>query len=57
MIIKAITTIDDYIRIVAMTLLAFVFTYFFGIEGTAKLLFVAIGMVIDIHDFVSKIKN
>jgi hypothetical protein len=50
---KFLTTIDDYVRLAARTLLALIICYWLHITGIWFTLVVAIGIAIDVHDIVS----
>jgi hypothetical protein len=51
---KFITTIDDYIRLVTMTLLMLAIAYAIGAQGIWYTLLLAIGVAIDVHDLAEK---
>ena len=52
---KFLTTIDDYIRLVTMTFIAFLIAKTLNLSGFSFAVIVAIGIAIDIHDVVAKI--
>ena len=51
---KFLTTIDDWIRLGTMTLIAVLLAKFFGFSGLAFTAIVAVGVAIDVYDIVSK---
>ena len=51
---RFLTTIDDWIRLVTMTLIAFLLAKFLNLSGLAFTAIVAIGVAIDVHDIISK---
>jgi hypothetical protein len=50
---KFLTTIDDYIRLVTMTLLMLVIAYALHAEGVWFTLLLTIGVAIDVHDLAA----
>ena len=52
--IKFLTTIDDWIRLVAMTIIALSLAAWLNLSGLAFTAIVAIGVAIDVHDIVEK---
>jgi hypothetical protein len=51
---KFITTIDDYIRLVTMTLLMIALALWLHLDGVWFTLCLTIGVAIDVHDLASK---
>ena len=51
---KFLTTIDDWIRLGAMTLIATLLAKFLNLSGPAFMAVVAVGVAIDVHDVISK---
>ncbi len=51
---KIITILDDYIRLVAMTLLALLAAHVLDLSGLAFLIVLSIGVAIDVHDIAMK---
>ncbi|MFH1181955.1 MAG: hypothetical protein V1702_03270 [Candidatus Woesearchaeota archaeon] len=51
---KFLTTIDDYIRLVTMTLLMIALALWIGAEGIWFTLLLTIGVAIDVHDLAEK---
>ncbi len=51
---KFLTSIDDWIRLGTMTLIAVLLAKFMNLSGLAFTLFVAVGIAIDVHDVVAK---
>lgn len=49
-----ITQVDNYIRLVGMTLLALVVVYWLDISGRWLFFIVGLGMLIDLHDIATK---
>ncbi len=51
---KIITTVDDYVRLVAMTAISLLITFWLDLSGIAFMVVVGIGVAIDIHDVAIK---
>lgn len=51
---KFLTSIDDWIRLVTMTLIALLLASWLNLSGLAFTAVVAIGVAIDVHDVVDK---
>ncbi len=51
---RIITKVDDYIRLVAMTALSLLITFWLDLSGILFLLVVGIGIAIDVHDIAVK---
>ncbi len=51
---RVITQVDNYVRLVGMTLLALVVGYWLGLSGRWLFFIVGLGMLIDLHDIASK---
>ncbi len=51
---KFLTTIDDWIRLVTMTIIALILVSWLNLTGLAFTAVIAVGIAIDVHDIVSK---
>lgn len=51
---KFLTSIDDWIRLGTMTLIAVLLAKFLNLSGLAFTAVVAIGVAIDVHDVIAK---
>lgn len=51
---KFLTSIDDWIRLGTMTMIALLLASWLGLSGLAFTAVVAVGVAIDVHDVVSK---
>lgn len=51
---KFLTTIDDWVRLGTMTMLALLLAAALDLSGLAFTLLLAVGVAIDVHDVVSK---
>ncbi|HIG98082.1 TPA: hypothetical protein HA231_01510 [Candidatus Woesearchaeota archaeon] len=52
---KFLTRIDDWLRLVTMTMIAFLLAGALGLTGAAFTAIVAVGVAIDVHDVVEKV--
>ena len=51
---KFLTSIDDWIRLGTMTMIALLLASWLGLSGLALTAVVAVGVAIDVHDIVEK---
>ena len=51
---KFLTTIDDWVRLGTMTLIALFFASWLNLSGLAFTAVLTVGIAIDVHDVVSK---
>ncbi|MBI2550319.1 hypothetical protein HYV83_04020 [Candidatus Woesearchaeota archaeon] len=51
---KFLTSIDDWIRLGTMTIVALVLAAWLNLSGLAFTAVIAVGVAIDVHDIVSK---
>ncbi len=51
---KFLTSIDDWIRLGTMTMIALLLASWLGLSGLAFTALVAVGVAIDVHDVVAK---
>ncbi|MEK6854568.1 MAG: hypothetical protein AABX60_04480 [Nanoarchaeota archaeon] len=51
---KFLTSIDDWIRLGTMTIIALILVKWLNLSGLAFTAVVAVGVAIDVHDIVSK---
>ena len=51
---KLLTSIDDWIRLGTMTMIALLLAWWLGLSGLAFTAVVAVGVAIDVHDIVAK---
>ncbi len=51
---KFLTSIDDWVRLGTMTLIALLLASWFNLSGLAFTAILAVGVAIDVHDVVSK---
>ena len=51
---KFLTSIDDWVRLGTMTMIALLLASWLGLSGLAFTALVAVGVAIDVHDVVAK---
>ena len=55
--LRFITAFDDYIRMGAITLLMLIVSISIGADGILRVALISAGVLLDVHDFVSKISR